>query len=85
MALKEPFIGIQVSSGAAKNVPVVAQFVSVIIFFFDLSTAWKSMTSGDFDIRMLDGSHFYLKDPENEKILLDLITKHLETSEMDYL
>lgn len=47
--------------------------------------AWKSMTSGDFDIRMLGGSHFYLKDPENEKILLDLITKHLETSEMDYL
>lgn len=43
------------------------------------------MTSGDFDVKMLDGSHFYLKDPENEKILLDLITKHLETSEMDYL
>lgn len=43
------------------------------------------MTSGDFDIRMLDGSHFYLKDPANEEILLDLITKHLETTQMDYL
>lgn len=50
-----------------------------------LSTAWKSITSGDFTIRMLDGSHFYLKDAGNEKVLLDFITKHLETSEMDYL
>lgn len=47
--------------------------------------AWKSMTSGDFTVRMLDGSHFYLKDPENEKILVDYVTKHLETCEMDYL
>ncbi|TMS18712.1 S-acyl fatty acid synthase thioesterase, medium chain [Larimichthys crocea] len=47
--------------------------------------AWKSITSGDFTTRMLDGSHFYLKDPGNEKILLDYITKQLETSEIDYL
>ncbi|KAM9838782.1 S-acyl fatty acid synthase thioesterase, medium chain isoform 2-T2 [Aulostomus maculatus] len=47
--------------------------------------AWKHITSGDFTIRMLDGSHFYLKDPGNEKVILDYITKNLETSEMDYL
>ncbi|XP_044028812.1 S-acyl fatty acid synthase thioesterase, medium chain isoform X1 [Siniperca chuatsi] len=47
--------------------------------------AWKDITSGDFTVRMLDGSHFYLKDSGNEKILLDYVTKHLETSEMDYL
>ncbi|KAM9384231.1 S-acyl fatty acid synthase thioesterase, medium chain isoform 1-T2 [Pholidichthys leucotaenia] len=47
--------------------------------------AWKAITSGDFTIRMFDGSHFYLKDPANEKMLLDCITKHLETLEMDYL
>lgn len=49
------------------------------------STAWKDITSGDFTVRMLDGSHFYLKDSGNEEILLDYITKQLETSEMDYL
>ncbi|XP_017259946.1 S-acyl fatty acid synthase thioesterase, medium chain [Kryptolebias marmoratus] len=47
--------------------------------------AWRNITSGEFTIRMFDGSHFYLKDPGNEKILLDLITKNLETAEMDYL
>uniref|UniRef100_A0A8C5FAV0 oleoyl-[acyl-carrier-protein] hydrolase n=1 Tax=Gadus morhua TaxID=8049 RepID=A0A8C5FAV0_GADMO len=47
--------------------------------------AWKEMSSGDFTVRMLDGDHFYLKDSANEKVLIDFITKHLETSEMDYL
>ncbi|XP_003969244.2 S-acyl fatty acid synthase thioesterase, medium chain isoform X1 [Takifugu rubripes] len=47
--------------------------------------AWKSITSGDFTIRLLHGSHFYLKDSGNEKVLLDYITKQLESSEMDYL
>lgn len=47
--------------------------------------AWKSITSGEFTIRKLDGSHFYLKDPTNEKVILDYVTKHLETSQMDYL
>ncbi|XP_026204644.1 S-acyl fatty acid synthase thioesterase, medium chain [Anabas testudineus] len=47
--------------------------------------AWKDITSGDFTVRMLDGLHFYLKDSGNERIILDYITKHLETIEMDYL
>ncbi|XP_029976799.1 S-acyl fatty acid synthase thioesterase, medium chain [Salarias fasciatus] len=47
--------------------------------------AWKEITSGDFTVRMLDGSHFYLKDPANEEILLDYIRRHLETAHMDYL
>ncbi|XP_029022386.1 S-acyl fatty acid synthase thioesterase, medium chain isoform X2 [Betta splendens] len=47
--------------------------------------AWRDVTSGEFTVRFLDGAHFYLKDPENEKIILNYITKHLETSEMDYL
>ncbi|XP_039676347.1 S-acyl fatty acid synthase thioesterase, medium chain isoform X2 [Perca fluviatilis] len=47
--------------------------------------AWKSITSGDFTVRMLDGSHFYLKESGNEKIILDYVTKQVETSEMDYL
>ncbi|XP_059899542.1 S-acyl fatty acid synthase thioesterase, medium chain [Gadus macrocephalus] len=47
--------------------------------------AWKEMCSGDFTVRMLDGDHFYLKDSANEEVLIDFITKHLETSEMDYL
>lgn len=47
--------------------------------------AWKSISSGDFTVKMLDGAHFYLKDPQNEEIILDYITKHLETIEMDYL
>ncbi|XP_015829547.1 S-acyl fatty acid synthase thioesterase, medium chain isoform X2 [Nothobranchius furzeri] len=47
--------------------------------------AWRDVTSGEFTVRMFDGSHFYLKDPENEKILLDFIRKSLEASEMDYL
>uniref|UniRef100_A0A8C6T3Z4 S-acyl fatty acid synthase thioesterase, medium chain n=1 Tax=Neogobius melanostomus TaxID=47308 RepID=A0A8C6T3Z4_9GOBI len=46
--------------------------------------AWKEATSGEFTIKMLDGSHFYLKEASNEKILLDYITKQLETSELDY-
>ncbi|KAM9738606.1 S-acyl fatty acid synthase thioesterase, medium chain [Menidia menidia] len=45
--------------------------------------AWRCVTSGDFSIRMFDGAHFYLKEPENEKILLDQIQKHLEP-QMDY-
>lgn len=47
--------------------------------------AFKAMTSGDFTVQMLPGSHFYLKDTANEKVILDYITKHLETAEMDYL
>ncbi|MBN3315334.1 SAST synthase, partial [Atractosteus spatula] len=47
--------------------------------------AWKDISSGEFTIKMLPGSHFYLKDPTNEKILLDYITRHLETAEMDYM
>ncbi|XP_008284027.1 S-acyl fatty acid synthase thioesterase, medium chain-like [Stegastes partitus] len=47
--------------------------------------AWKDVTSGDFTVKMLDGSHFYLKEPQNEKIILDYITKQLETTGMDYL
>ncbi|XP_051992477.1 S-acyl fatty acid synthase thioesterase, medium chain isoform X2 [Xyrauchen texanus] len=47
--------------------------------------AWKNMTSGDFTVQILPGSHFYLKEAANEKIILDFITKHLETAEMDYL
>uniref|UniRef100_A0A3Q0SPR5 S-acyl fatty acid synthase thioesterase, medium chain n=1 Tax=Amphilophus citrinellus TaxID=61819 RepID=A0A3Q0SPR5_AMPCI len=47
--------------------------------------AWKDVTSGEFTIKMFEGSHFYLKDSGNEKIILDYITKHLETSEIDYL
>lgn len=54
------------------------------ISHFFLSTAWKEATSGEFTVKMFDGSHFYLKDSANEKILLDYITKQLETSEMDY-
>ncbi|XP_006636203.3 S-acyl fatty acid synthase thioesterase, medium chain isoform X2 [Lepisosteus oculatus] len=47
--------------------------------------AWKDISSGEFTIKMLPGSHFYLKDPTNEKILLDYITRYLETAEMDYM
>lgn len=47
--------------------------------------AWKNMTSGDFTVQMLPGTHFYLKESANEKYILDHITKHLETAEMDYL
>ncbi|KAM7373493.1 hypothetical protein PAMP_008340 [Pampus punctatissimus] len=47
--------------------------------------AWKDITTGDFTIRMFDGSHFYLKESGNEKNILEYVTKHLETSEMDYL
>lgn len=49
------------------------------------STAWKDITTGDFTVKMFDGSHFYLKDSGNEKMILDYVTKQLETSEMDYL
>ncbi|KAJ8389421.1 hypothetical protein AAFF_G00119590 [Aldrovandia affinis] len=47
--------------------------------------AWKDATSGEFTVQMLPGSHFYLKDSCNEKVILDFITKHLETAESDYL
>ncbi|XP_046874523.1 S-acyl fatty acid synthase thioesterase, medium chain isoform X1 [Hypomesus transpacificus] len=47
--------------------------------------AWKEISSGDFMVRMFEGGHFYLKLPENEKVIFDYITQHLETSEMDYL
>nr|XP_033787110.1 LOW QUALITY PROTEIN: S-acyl fatty acid synthase thioesterase, medium chain [Geotrypetes seraphini] len=47
--------------------------------------AWKELTSGNFNIHMLPGGHFYLKEPANEKIIMDHITKHLETAGMDYL
>ncbi|CAL8292377.1 unnamed protein product [Merluccius merluccius] len=47
--------------------------------------AWRDVSSGDFTVRMLEGDHFYLKDSGNEKVLIDLVTKHLETADMDYL
>lgn len=47
--------------------------------------AWRDITRGEFTVKMLPGSHFYLKDPSNEKVILDIVTKHLETAEIDYL
>ncbi|XP_027890903.1 S-acyl fatty acid synthase thioesterase, medium chain [Xiphophorus couchianus] len=47
--------------------------------------AWRKVTSGDFTVRMFDGSHFYLKDAGNEKILLGFIINTLEAAEMHYL
>uniref|UniRef100_A0A3P9IZD5 S-acyl fatty acid synthase thioesterase, medium chain n=1 Tax=Oryzias latipes TaxID=8090 RepID=A0A3P9IZD5_ORYLA len=46
---------------------------------------WRCITSGEFTIKMFDGAHFYLKDPGNEKLLLDHMLKHLEASQLDYL
>ncbi|KAL0962587.1 hypothetical protein UPYG_G00342130 [Umbra pygmaea] len=46
---------------------------------------WKDISSGDFTVQMLTGDHFYLKDAANEKMMLDYITRCLETAEMDYL
>ncbi|KAG2464940.1 SAST synthase, partial [Polypterus senegalus] len=47
--------------------------------------AWKELTSGEFTKQMLPGSHFYLKDPQNEAHLVKYITKCLETTEIDYI
>uniref|UniRef100_A0A673G1P5 oleoyl-[acyl-carrier-protein] hydrolase n=1 Tax=Sinocyclocheilus rhinocerous TaxID=307959 RepID=A0A673G1P5_9TELE len=49
------------------------------------NTLYTDMTNGDFTVQMLPGSHFYLKEEANEKYILDHITKHFETAEMDYL
>ncbi|KAG5842962.1 S-acyl fatty acid synthase thioesterase, medium chain isoform X2 [Anguilla rostrata] len=47
--------------------------------------AWRHVTRGEFTVKMLPGPHFYLKDPSNEKVILDIVTRHLETAEIDYL
>ncbi|KAJ8000305.1 hypothetical protein DPEC_G00203460 [Dallia pectoralis] len=47
--------------------------------------AWKDISSGEFTVQMLPGAHFYLKEAANEELILDYITKCLETAEMDYL
>ncbi|XP_053569978.1 S-acyl fatty acid synthase thioesterase, medium chain isoform X2 [Bombina bombina] len=47
--------------------------------------AWSHLTKGDFSIHKLPGGHFYLKDPTNEKHLVNHICKYLETAEMSYL
>lgn len=58
--------------------------MSRLCFLLITWAAWKDITSGDFTIRMLEGSHFYLKEAENEKHILDYVTNHLEACEMDY-
>ncbi|XP_030045796.1 S-acyl fatty acid synthase thioesterase, medium chain [Microcaecilia unicolor] len=47
--------------------------------------AWKELTSGDFNIYSLPGGHLYLKEPANEKTIVNYIAKHLKTTEMTYL
>lgn len=59
--------------------------VTSLCLCLDCPAAWSSITSGDFTVRRLPGAHFYLKDAANEKVLLDYISKQLETAHMDYL
>nr|XP_019593833.1 PREDICTED: S-acyl fatty acid synthase thioesterase, medium chain [Rhinolophus sinicus] len=41
---------------------------------------WKEVTSGNFDVHVLPGDHFYLMETSNENFIKDYITKCLELS-----
>ena len=39
-----------------------------------LFSGWKEITSGSHHIRMMDGGHFYLKEPKNTDMIVHHIT-----------
>ncbi|XP_012998225.1 S-acyl fatty acid synthase thioesterase, medium chain [Cavia porcellus] len=44
--------------------------------------AWKTVTSGSFDLHVLPGNHFHLREPVNEEFIRNYVTKCLELSSL---
>lgn len=53
---------------------------SFVIKYNSVFSAWKDVTSGNFDSFVLPGHHFYLLEPSNTSFIKKYITKSLEIS-----
>lgn len=60
----------------SKSLAVVGKSHLLLIPFL----AWKDITSGNLDVHVLPGDHFYLKEPANENFIKNYIAKCLELS-----
>ena len=56
------------------------QTVYHVITYTYCISGWRDLTTGDFNIHMFKGGHFYLQNADNAPVLRNMIVKYIKQS-----